>query len=74
MLFFVSPQLDKQRLKLASVGPALLKVYTENGMALEQLLASSLGGTIHELTAWRKAAGLTRAALAQKAGIRTSTV
>mgnify|MGYP000429677768 CR=1 FL=1 len=38
------------------------------------LLAASLDGTIHPLTAWRKAAGLTQAALADKAKIRTSTV
>jgi len=38
------------------------------------LLAASLDGTMHPLTAWRKAAGLTQAALAYKAGIRTSTV
>jgi len=38
------------------------------------LLAASLDGSMHPVTAWRKAAGLTRAALAQKAGIRTSTV
>lgn len=38
------------------------------------LLAASLDGTMHPLTAWRKAAGLTQAALAHKAGIRTSTV
>lgn len=38
------------------------------------LLAASLDGSMHPLTAWRKAAGLTQAALAHKAGIRTSTV
>jgi DNA-binding XRE family transcriptional regulator len=38
------------------------------------LLAASLDGTMHPLTAWRKAVGLTQAALANKAGIRTSTV
>ncbi len=38
------------------------------------LLAASLDGTLHPLTAWRKAAGLTQAALAQRASIRTSTV
>lgn len=37
------------------------------------LLTASLDGTIHPLTAWRKAAGLTQAALADKAKIRTST-
>jgi len=37
--FFVTPQIVKQRLKLASVAPALLEVYAEDGMALEQLMA-----------------------------------
>ncbi|WP_417729440.1 ParB/RepB/Spo0J family partition protein [Roseovarius sp.] len=37
--FFVTPQIVKQRLKLASVTPALLEVYAEDGMALEQLMA-----------------------------------
>jgi ParB family transcriptional regulator, chromosome partitioning protein len=37
--FFVTPQIVKQRLKLASVAPALLDVYTEDGMTLEQLMA-----------------------------------
>ena len=37
--FFVTPQLVKQRLKLASVAPALLDVYAEDGMTLEQLMA-----------------------------------
>ena len=37
--FFVTPQVVKQRLKLASVAPALLEVYAEDGMTLEQLMA-----------------------------------
>jgi ParB family chromosome partitioning protein len=37
--FFVTPQIVKQRLKLASVATALLDVYTEDGMTLEQLMA-----------------------------------
>jgi len=37
--FFVTPQIVKQRLKLASVTPALLEVYAEDGMTLEQLIA-----------------------------------
>ena len=37
--FFVTPQIVKQRLKLASVAPALLDVYAEDGMTLEQLMA-----------------------------------
>ena len=37
--FFVTPQIVKQRLKLASVAPALLDVYADDGMTLEQLMA-----------------------------------
>jgi ParB family transcriptional regulator, chromosome partitioning protein len=37
--FFVTPQIVKQRLKLASVAPSLLEVYAEDGMTLEQLMA-----------------------------------
>ncbi|MDO9641263.1 MAG: ParB/RepB/Spo0J family partition protein [Pseudotabrizicola sp.] len=37
--FFVTSQIVKQRLKHASVAPALLEVYAEDGMTLEQLMA-----------------------------------
>lgn len=37
--FFVTPQIVKQRLKLASVAPALLEVYAEDAMTLEHLMA-----------------------------------
>jgi len=37
--FFVTAQIVKQRLKLASVSPALLEVYAVDGMTLEQLMA-----------------------------------
>jgi ParB family chromosome partitioning protein len=37
--FFVSVKVVKQRLRLASVSPALLDVFAENGMSLEQLMA-----------------------------------
>ncbi len=36
--FFVTPQIVKQRLKLASVAPALHESYAEDGMTLEQLI------------------------------------
>lgn len=42
--FFVTPQIVKQRLKLASVAPALLNVYAEDGMTLEQLMAFTVSG------------------------------
>jgi ParB family chromosome partitioning protein len=37
--FFVTPQIVKQRLKLAAVAPALLEIYAEDDMTLEQLMA-----------------------------------
>ena len=37
--FFVTAQVVKQRLRIASVAPALLEVYAEDGMTLEQLMA-----------------------------------
>jgi ParB family chromosome partitioning protein len=37
--FFMPPQVVKQRLRLASASPALLEVYAEDGMTLEQLMA-----------------------------------
>ena len=37
--FFVTPQVVKQRLKLAAVAPALLEFYAEDEMTLEQLMA-----------------------------------
>ncbi|SDX77633.1 ParB/RepB/Spo0J family partition protein [Roseicitreum antarcticum] len=37
--FFITPQIVKQRLKLASVAPALIAVYAEDGITLEQLMA-----------------------------------
>ncbi|MEH3046682.1 ParB/RepB/Spo0J family partition protein [Sphingomonas adhaesiva] len=37
--FFVGVNVVKQRLRLASVSPALLEVYADDGMTLEQLMA-----------------------------------
>jgi len=37
--FFVSAKVVKQRLRLVTVAPALLEVYAEDGMTLEQLMA-----------------------------------
>ncbi|MER9416494.1 ParB/RepB/Spo0J family partition protein [Mesorhizobium sp. M0306] len=37
--FFVSVNVVKQRLRLASVSPVLLEVYADDGIALEQLMA-----------------------------------
>lgn len=37
--FFVSPNVVKQRLKLAAVAPSLLDAYTEEEMTLDQLMA-----------------------------------
>lgn len=37
--FYVTPAVVRQRLRLASVAPALLEVYAEDGIALDQLMA-----------------------------------
>lgn len=42
--FFVSVNVVKQRLKLASVSPTLLDVYAEDGMTLDQLMAFTVNG------------------------------
>jgi ParB family chromosome partitioning protein len=42
--FFVSVNVVKQRLKLASVSPALLDIYAEDGMTLDQLMAFTVSG------------------------------
>ena len=40
--FFVTPAVVRQRLKLASVAPALLNLYAEDGISLEQLMAFTI--------------------------------
>ncbi|MCW5723073.1 MAG: ParB/RepB/Spo0J family partition protein [Devosia sp.] len=40
--FFVDAKVVKQRLRLASVAPALLEIYAEDGMTLEQLMAFTI--------------------------------
>lgn len=42
--FFVSAQVVKQRLRLASVSPPLLDIYADDGMTLEQLMAFRVSG------------------------------
>jgi ParB family transcriptional regulator, chromosome partitioning protein len=42
--FFVSVDVVKQRLKLASVSPTLLDLYAEDGMTLDQLMAFTVSG------------------------------
>ncbi|MGB3337209.1 MAG: ParB/RepB/Spo0J family partition protein [Devosia sp.] len=42
--FFVSMNVVKQRLKLASVSPVLLEIYAEDGMSLAQLEAFTVSG------------------------------
>ncbi len=42
--FFVSVNVVKQRLKLASVSPKLLDIYAEDGMTLDQLMAFTVSG------------------------------
>jgi ParB family chromosome partitioning protein len=45
--FFVTAQVVRQRLRLASVSPKLLEVYAEDGMTLDQLMAFTVN-TDHE--------------------------
>lgn len=42
--FFVSVNVVKQRLKLASVSPKLLEIYAEDGLSLDQLMAFTVSG------------------------------
>ncbi|TPL46556.1 ParB/RepB/Spo0J family partition protein [Mesorhizobium sp. B2-4-6] len=42
--FFVSVNVVKQRLKLASVSPTLLEIYADDGMTLDQLMAFTVSG------------------------------
>ncbi len=42
--FFVSVNVVKQRLKLASVSPKLLDIYAEDGVSLDQLMAFTVSG------------------------------
>lgn len=42
--FFVAVSVVKQRLRLASVSPKLLDVYTDDGMTLDQLMAFTVNG------------------------------
>lgn len=42
--FFVTPSIVKQRLRLASVSVALLDIYADDGMSLDQLMAFSVSG------------------------------
>ncbi len=42
--FFVTPAVVKQRLKLAAVAPALLDLYADDAMTLEQLMAFTVNG------------------------------
>ena len=41
---FVNPTVVKQRLRLASVAPALLDVYAADGMTLEHMMAFTVSG------------------------------
>jgi ParB family chromosome partitioning protein len=43
-IFFVSVNVVKQRLRLASVSPNLLDIYADDGMTLDQLMAFTVNG------------------------------
>lgn len=54
---------------------ALADVVDRDGPSMPaDLVRAVLDGDIHPLAAWRKSAGLSQAALAAKAGIRTATL
>ena len=56
--FFVSPQIVRQRLKLASVAPALLGIYAEDGMTLEQLMAFTVSSDqVRQVQVWEQLSG-----------------
>ena len=61
--FFVTPAVVKQRLRLASVSPALLDVYAEDDMTLEQLMAFTvqLAITSGRMRCGKQSSGPTRA-------------
>ncbi|MCP5432698.1 MAG: ParB/RepB/Spo0J family partition protein [Alphaproteobacteria bacterium] len=42
--FFVTPMVVKQRLKLAAIAPALLDLYADDAMTLEQLMTFTVNG------------------------------
>jgi ParB family chromosome partitioning protein len=51
--FFVTLQIVKQRLKLASVAPALHEGYSADGMTLEQLIAFTVNPDhAHQIQVW----------------------
>jgi ParB family chromosome partitioning protein len=51
--FFVDVKVVKQRLRLVTVAPALLDVYAEDGMTLEQLMAFTISGDhIRQAQVW----------------------
>ena len=56
--FFVGVNVVKQRLRLASVSPALLDVYAEDGMSLEQLMAFTVSSDhARQEQVWQAIAG-----------------
>ncbi|MFM7333455.1 MAG: ParB/RepB/Spo0J family partition protein [Tabrizicola sp.] len=56
--FFVTPQVVRQRLKLTSVAPALLEVYADDGMTLEQLMAFSVTSDVaRQVQVWEAVKG-----------------
>ena len=56
--FFVSRQIVRQRLRLATVSPVLLDVYAADGMKLEQLMAFSVSDERRrQEQVWTKVAG-----------------
>jgi ParB family chromosome partitioning protein len=56
--YFISVNVVKQRLRLASVSPALLDVYADDGMSLEQLMAFTVSPDhVRQEQVWQAIAG-----------------
>ena len=56
--FFVTPTVVRQRLKLASVAPALLDAYADDEMTLEQLMAFTVSGDqARQVQVWEQVEG-----------------
>jgi ParB family transcriptional regulator, chromosome partitioning protein len=56
--YFISASVVKQRLRLASVSPALLDIYAEDGMSLEQLTAFTVSADhARQEQVWQAIAG-----------------
>lgn len=71
------PAAEYQKLtaRAEDIAEAALAAEGRGGPVLSaEAMRAIFDGTLHPLTAWRKAAGLTQTALAEKAGTRQATI